>query len=71
MVEFGITDILMRMLRINELKLIQGFRSEYYLAGNQNDQKKFIGNSVPPPMVKALIEASYGNNFLQPETKTA
>ena len=71
MVEYQIEDILMRMLRIGELKLIQGFSADYYLAGNQNDQKKFIGNSVPPPMVKALIEASCKENLLKPKMMTA
>ena len=60
---YRLSDIKMRMLRINELKMIQGFSSDYYLAGNQNNQKKFIGNSVPPPMVKALIEESALHNF--------
>ncbi len=40
-----------------ELKLIQGFPAEYFLAGSQTDQKKFIGNSVPPKYVKAWMEA--------------
>lgn len=59
---YHLSDIKMRMLRINELKMIQGFSSDYYLAGNQNNQKKFIGNSVPPPMVRALIENSHLEN---------
>lgn len=55
--EYGIVDILTRMLKVPELKRIQGFPDDYYLAGNQTDQKKFIGNSVPPPIAKALMEA--------------
>jgi len=44
----------------------KSFLDKYFLAGNQSHQKKFIGNSVPPPMVKALIEASYiGLNKLE------
>lgn len=74
MQHYCIVDIKMRMLRIDELKLIQGFDVDYYLAGNQNTQKKFIGNSVPPPMVKALIEAStkaqYKNYSLTQEKNT-
>ncbi|MBO0947477.1 DNA cytosine methyltransferase [Fibrella forsythiae] len=57
MAEYGIADILMRMLFVLELKLIQGFPANYVLKGSQTDQKKFIGNSVPPPYVKAWIEA--------------
>ncbi|GAL83455.1 Site-specific DNA methylase [Sporocytophaga myxococcoides] len=56
---YGIVDIKMRMLKVPELLKIQGFPQEYILKGNQTDQKKFIGNSVPPPMVQALIERSY------------
>lgn len=59
MAAYGIVDIKMRMLKVPELLKIQGFPNNYYLAGNQTHQKKFIGNSVPPPMVKALIEQMY------------
>lgn len=57
MAEYGIVDILMRMLKVKELKLIQGFPENYVLLGSQTDQKKFIGNSIPPPYVKAWITA--------------
>lgn len=56
---YGIADIKMRMLKVPELLKIQGFPNGYYLAGNQTDQKKFIGNSVPPKLVKAMTEAKY------------
>lgn len=58
MAELGIVDIKMRMLKVPELKLIQGFPRNYYLAGNQSDQKKFIGNSVPPRIPRAMVEAN-------------
>lgn len=54
---YGISDIKMRMLKIIELKRIQGFPEDYVLIGNQSDQKKFIGNSVHPYVVKAWILA--------------
>lgn len=57
MAAFGLVDIKMRMLRVNELLRIQGFPDGYQLAGNQSDQKKFIGNSVVPHVVKAWCEA--------------
>jgi DNA (cytosine-5)-methyltransferase 1 len=47
----------MRMLKVSELKVIQGFGSDYILEGNQTDQKKFIGNSVVPHVVKSWCEA--------------
>lgn len=50
---YGISDIKMRMLKVSELLPIQGFPKDYYLAGNQTDQKKFIGNSVVPQVVTA------------------
>jgi DNA (cytosine-5)-methyltransferase 1 len=57
MAAFGLVDIKMRMLRVKELLSIQGFPDGYHLAGNQADQKKFIGNSVVPHVVKAWCEA--------------
>lgn len=63
MAVYGIVDIKMRMLRILELLKIQGFPSKYKLEGNQADQKKFIGNSVVPQVVKCWIEAM-GNKLI-------
>lgn len=57
MAVYGIVDIKMRMLRVHELLKIQGFPADYQLIGNQADQKKFIGNSVVPQVVKAWTEA--------------
>jgi DNA (cytosine-5)-methyltransferase 1 len=54
---YGISDIKMRMLKVPELLKIQGFPDKYVLCGNQSDQKKFIGNSVVPHVVKAWCEA--------------
>ncbi len=48
---YGIADIKMRMLKVSELKKIQGFPEDYMLKGNQSQQKKFIGNSVVPDVV--------------------
>lgn len=50
---YGLSDIKMRMLKVSELLPIQGFPKNYVLAGNQTDQKKFIGNSVVPQVVTA------------------
>lgn len=54
---YGLVDIKMRMLRVLELLKIQGFPAKYKLEGNQSDQKKFIGNSVVPQVVKSWVEA--------------
>lgn len=58
MMIYGITDIKMRTLRIPELLKIQGFPDNYYLAGTQADQKKFIGNSVVPPLAEVMIKTA-------------
>lgn len=47
------------MLKIIELKRIQGFPEDYVLKGTQTDQKKFIGNAVVPDVAKALALANY------------
>lgn len=59
MKEYGIVDILLRMVMIEELLRIQGFPLGYQLVGNQADQKKFIGNSVEVTTAKKLFEAHH------------
>lgn len=54
---YGIVDVKMRMLKVNELLKIQGFPDGYILKGTQADQKKFIGNSVVPIVAQRLIES--------------
>jgi len=54
---YGIVDIKMRMLNIQELKRIQGFPDDYILIGTQAEQKKFLGNAVEVNMSRALCEA--------------
>ena len=54
---YGIADIRMRMLRIDELKRIMGFPEDYTLIGTQAEQKKFIGNAVEVNMARVLCEA--------------
>lgn len=58
MKELGISDISMRMLKLEELKVIQGFPKDYVLAGTVADKKKQIGNSVVPMISKVLAEAN-------------
>ena len=53
---YNIVDIRMRMLKVDELKRIMGFPSDYVLIGTQSEQKKFIGNAVEVNMAKALVE---------------
>lgn len=58
MAHYGLIDIKMRMLKIQELKEIMGFPKDYILIGTQADQKKFIGNAVEVTMAQKLCEAS-------------
>ena len=57
MAMYGIIDIKMRMLNIDELKRIMGFPADYVLYGTQAEQKKYIGNAVEVNMSKVLCEA--------------
>ena len=59
MAYFGIVDIKMRMLEVDELLKIQGFPEGYKLVGTQTDKKKFIGNSVEVNTSKSLVMANY------------
>lgn len=54
---YNIIDITMRMLKIDELKLIMGFPEDYELIGTQADQKKFIGNAVEVSIARKWCEA--------------
>ena len=53
---YNIIDITMRMLKIDELKLIMGFPKDYELIGTQADQKKFIGNAVEVTIARKWCE---------------
>ncbi|GAA4274974.1 DNA cytosine methyltransferase [Aquimarina gracilis] len=55
--EHGIFDIKIRPLEVDELLRIQGFPDDYKLEGGVTRAKKYIGNSVCPPMAKAIGKA--------------
>lgn len=54
---YGIIDIKIRMLKVSELKKIMGFPEDYILIGNQQEQKKYIGNAVEVNIARAWCEA--------------
>lgn len=54
---YNIVEIKMRMLKISELLLIQGFPADYVLVGTQTDRKKFIGNAVEVTIARKWCEA--------------
>lgn len=69
--ENSIADIYMRMLKVVELKRIQGFPDGYILKGPLNEQKKFIGNSVETGIVKTWLRAIAQSNAYHIKTATS
>lgn len=63
--KYAIADIFLRMLKPEELKLMQGFPKDYII-DRDIEWKKYpikeqvarIGNSVVPVMAKALVEVN-------------
>ena len=75
---YVITDIGMRMLSPRELFRAQGFSDEYKIdieiAGKpitKTDQVRCCGNSVCPPMARALVEANYETEQFKMPVKKA
>ena len=58
--EYEVVDIGYRMLQPRELARGNGFSDDYKLIGPKRQQTARIGNSVCPPVVKALVEAQFG-----------
>ena len=65
--KYIIADVFLRMLKPEELKLMQGFPEDYIIAVDEHghsipktDQVKRIGNSVVPTMAEALVRANCG-----------
>lgn len=63
--EYIISDIFLRMLNPEELKILQGFPADYIIDRDymfkkypRAEQVKRIGNSVVPIMAKTLVEAN-------------
>jgi len=46
----------LRMLLPDELKQIQGFPADYKVLGSVKEQITQIGNAVPPPLIKSIVE---------------
>lgn len=57
---YGIVDIKMRMLVIEELLRIMGFGADYTLIGTKAERKKYIGNAVEVTLSCKLCEATVG-----------
>jgi DNA (cytosine-5)-methyltransferase 1 len=54
--QLGVADIGFRMLEPAELAAAQGFPSGYTLLGNKEDQVRQVGNSVSPPVARAICQ---------------
>jgi len=74
--DYAIVDIGMRMLAPRELARAQGFPDDYILDPIHNGKRlsksaqvRMIGNSVCPPVAKALVEANFAHE--QALTKAA
>ena len=52
----NVSGCYLRMLLPIELKQIQGFPVDYIICGNQKEQIVQIGNAVPPPLIKIIVE---------------
>ena len=62
MQDHGICDIRMRPLYIVEMLRIMTFREDYTLIGTQTEQKKYIGNAVPPEAAEKIVQTSLLKN---------
>ena len=51
------------MLLPDELKQIQGFPADYKVCGTNKDKIIQIGNAVPPPLIRAIVE-HVTNNYI-------
>ncbi len=57
--QYQIADIGLRMLSPRELARAQGFPDDYILTGTKTSQVHKIGNSVCPPIARAIVAANY------------
>lgn len=57
-IDYRIADIGLRMLSPRELARAQGFSDNYILTGTKTNQVAKIGNSVCPPVARALVKAN-------------
>jgi len=69
--DYAIVDIGMRMLTPRELARAQGFPDTYILDAmhdgktlSKSAQVRMIGNSVCPPLARALIESNFAHEYL-------
>jgi DNA (cytosine-5)-methyltransferase 1 len=66
---YVLADIGMRMLQPRELATAQGFADSYVLTGNKREQVARIGNSVCPPVARAVVAAQFGRELEVADTR--
>lgn len=57
--DYQIVDIGLRMLTPRELATAQGFSPDYWLPPTQSAAVRMIGNSVAPPVARAIVQANF------------
>lgn len=60
--KYGIVDVKVRSLFIEEMLVIMGFPPDYKLIGTKTEWKKFIGNAVQTNLVTKMITHSWIEN---------
>jgi len=45
-----------RKLTLEEIKILQGFPESYLFSGNKGEQRRQIGNAVPPQVITAFFK---------------
>ncbi len=50
----------LRPFMVDELKMIQGFPKSYKMAGTVEQQISQLGNAIPPPLIKKIVEQIKG-----------
>ncbi|MCB1889091.1 MAG: DNA cytosine methyltransferase [Rhodocyclaceae bacterium] len=74
--DYAITDIGMRMLTPRELFTAQGFPDDYLIGDRPDDgldltktaQVRMVGNSVCPPLARAIVEANFAHESAWKQT---
>jgi DNA (cytosine-5)-methyltransferase 1 len=59
----------LRKLSVRECAALQSFPADWKFVGSQADQRRLIGNAVPPLLAKALGEALRAHVLAQPNAK--
>jgi DNA (cytosine-5)-methyltransferase 1 len=59
----------LRKLSVRECAALQSFPTDWQFVGSQADQRRLIGNAVPPLLAQAIGQALRAHALAQPNTK--